>query len=354
MISAVQRRRSLVVTVGVVFSTAFLGANGASAARRVDLRLDQIQVIGTHNSYHLPPRSNLPATDLTNIAQAPLDVQLEVQNVRSFELDAYNGPDFDVFHGLITDDKSTCPTMANCLEVIDDWSRAHRKHVPILLLLEPKQLPTSSNVGVQRAIDAVAAAKGYKNWDAAGFNRLDKLVRKAFGKHLITPDDVRGKSKTLREAVLDRGWPSLRKSLGKVVVVLNTGSPLRDVFIGRRTSLQGRAMFVTASVHAPSAAVVKRDEPDNVPGIRGLVRQHFIVRTRADTDGVQARVNSSERSERALRSGAQIVSTDYPVPDLDVSPYMVGFPDGGPVRCNPVSAPKRCRNGDLPERPLRA
>jgi hypothetical protein len=354
MISAVRRRRTLVVIVGVAVTTAWLGATGAHAARRVDLRLDQIQVIGTHNSYHLPPRSNLAATDLTNIAQAPLDVQLEVQNVRSFELDAYNGPNFDVFHGLITDDKSTCPTMGSCLDVIDEWSRHHRKHVPILILLEPKQLPTSTNVGVQRAIDTVAAAKGYKNWDAAGFNRLDKLVRTTFGKHLLTPDDVRGDYKTLREAVLDRGWPSLRKSLGKVVVVLNTGDPLRDVFIGRRTSLQSRAMFVTASGHAPSAAVIKRDDPDNLAGMRELVRQHFIVRTRADTDGIEARLNSSERSERALRSGAQIVSTDYPVPDLDVSPYMVGFPDGGPIRCNPVNAPKRCRNSDLPERPLRA
>lgn len=354
MICAMRCRRTFAVVVTAALSTALFGPTSVGAARRVDVRLDQIQVIGTHNSYHLPPRSNLPATDLTNIAQAPLDVQLEVQNVRSFELDAYNGPDFDVFHGLITDDKSTCRTMAICLDVIDEWSRHHRRHVPILLLLEPKQLPTSTNAGVQRAIDSVATAHGYKSWDAEGFNRLDKLVRKTFGTHLITPDDVRGDSKTLRSAVLDRGWPSLRKSLGKVVVVLNTGDPLRDVFIGRRTSLQGRAMFVTASIHAPSAAVIKRDEPDNVPAIQGLVRQHFIVRTRADIDGLQARLNSPERSVKALRSGAQIVSTDYPVPNLDVSPYVVGFPDGGPVRCNPVSEPKRCRDSDLPERPLRA
>ncbi len=79
----------------------------AGSGRKQPLRLDQIQVIGTHNSYHLPPRTGLLPDDPLNIAQAPLDVQLEDQNVRSFELDAYNGPDFPVFHGLITDERPT-------------------------------------------------------------------------------------------------------------------------------------------------------------------------------------------------------------------------------------------------------
>ena len=349
MIFGVGRHRTLAASIGVAVTVALMPAQGASAARTPSLRLDQIQVIGTHNSYHLPPSDNLPALDITNIAQAPLDVQLEDQNVRSFELDAYNGPSFDVFHGLITDDNTTCPTMADCLGVIKTWSRQHRKHTPILILVEPKELPTSTNPDAQGAIDAVAADHGYTNWDAAGLDRLDKVVRQVFGKRLITPDDVRGKFKTLREAVVERGWPALRKSLGKVIVALNTGGTLRDLFIGTRTSLQRRAMFVTASVHAPSAAVVKRDEPDNVRAIQGLVRQHFIVRTRADVDGLQARINSPERSVRALRSGAQIVSTDAPGPNPNVGPYVVQLPNGGPVRCNPVSAPKDCQDAKLPD-----
>src|SRR5688500_2732309 len=225
MISAVRRHRASIVVVCTVIVATAIGVLPAGAARKVKIRLDQIQTIGTHNSYHLPPRSGLPPLEVTNIAQAPLDVQLEDQNVRSFELDAYDGPNFPVFHSLITDEQTTCLTMRECLEVIDTWSRKHRKAVPITILLEPKALPMSPNLGVQGAIDSGAAERGYTNWDVASLGRLDALVRRVFGKRLLTPDDVRGKYKTLREAIIDRGWPSLKTSRGKIVVALNTGDP---------------------------------------------------------------------------------------------------------------------------------
>jgi hypothetical protein len=106
-------------------------------------------------------------------------------------------------------------------------------------------------------------------------------------------------------------------------------------------------MFVTAEPDAPSAAVVKVDDPD-VALIQRLVREHFIVRTRADADTVDARANDTTRRDLALRSGAQIVSTDYPVPDPTINPeYFVQLPGGRPGRCNPVQAPARCRAVDV-------
>ena len=48
--------------------------------------------------------------------------------------------------------------------------------------------------------------------------------------------------------------------------------------------------------------------------IAALVRDGYIVRTRADADTFEARTNSTERRDRALGSGAQYVSTDYPEP----------------------------------------
>jgi hypothetical protein len=44
----------------------------------------------------------------------------------------------------------------------------------------------------------------------------------------------------------------------------------------------------------------------------------------------------------AIESGAQIVSTDYPVPDLTISEYVVRLPDERSAACNPISAPRRC------------
>ena len=349
MISAMPGRRVWIALIGVVGASALVPPATAGAGRAPEVRLDQVQVIGTHNSYHLPPRKGLLARDPINIAQAPLDVQLEEQNVRSFELDAYDAPRFPVFHSMIVDEKTTCPTMRACLEVINEWSREHRRHVPILILVEPKQIPTLPTPDSQLAINRYAREHGISNWDADSLDALDDVVRDVFGRRLLTPDDVRGKYKTLRGAVVDRGWPTLEKSRGKVVVVLNKGGELRDTFLDGHEILQKRAMFVTADAQAPSAAVVKRDDPDDIAEIKRLVRHNFIVRTRSDSGGVQARLNDVERRTDALRSGAHIISTDYPVANPLVGPYVVKLPGGGPVRCNPVNAPEGCRRSALPE-----
>ena len=51
----------------------------------------------------------------------------------------------------------------------------------------------------------------------------------------------------------------------------------------------------------------------------------YVVRTRADADTVEARSGDTTPRDAALASGAQWVSTDYPVPDPDFGSYFVGF-----------------------------
>ena len=66
------------------------------ATRREDLRLNQIQVIGSHNSYHFAPPadSSHPEEDQStrpdawNYTHPPLAAQLE-RGVRQFELDVF-------------------------------------------------------------------------------------------------------------------------------------------------------------------------------------------------------------------------------------------------------------------------
>ena len=63
-----------------------------------DLRLNQIQVIGTHNSYHVAPSSAL-MTMFAGVAKEwqythrPLGEQLEQLGVRQFELDVFADDD---------------------------------------------------------------------------------------------------------------------------------------------------------------------------------------------------------------------------------------------------------------------
>jgi hypothetical protein len=169
------------------------------------------------------------------------------------------------------------------------------------------------------------------------------VVRTAFRTQLITPDEVRGKRATLRGAIRSSGWPTLAATRGRVMVILNSPKQ-RTAYLAGKASLQGRPMFVIApTASQPSAAFASVAIPD-AARIGKLLHQHMIVRTAADANGVEARANDLARATTAIGSGAQIVVTDYPVPDPTVGPYVVKLPTTTVARCDPVTTPKRCRD----------
>jgi len=327
------------MTAAVVVVAAVAGAPQSASANRLDstLRTNQVQVLATHNSYHIQQDAPIQSSPTTQYTHAPLDQQLDL-GVRGFEIDVVNAPDgqFPVLHSPVVDNTSNCTPLAQCLQVTRAWSKAHPGHVPIFILLEPK------NDDVDFVIDPTL-----RRFDAAGVDQLDKTVRSSLGRQLITPDSVRGKAKTLRAAVTGRGWPSLGKTRGKVLVALNTGGVIRDTYLQGHPSLEGQPMFVTASARSPAAAVIKMDETDELR-IRQLVKQGFIVRTHADDGLVEARANDVTRRDLALRSGAQIVSTDFEVAVPAIGgDYVVQIPGGTPARCDRVNAPNNCRPSDV-------
>jgi Phosphoinositide phospholipase C, Ca2+-dependent len=325
------------ITAAIVVVAVVVGSPRAGANRLDDtLRLNQVQVLATHNSYHVQQDVPIASPPTQQYTHAPLDQQLDL-GVRGFELDVVNAPDgqFPVLHTPMIDATSNCTPLAQCLQVTRTWSRAHPGHVPIFILVEPRDDPIDFVIDPQ-----------LRQFDAAGLDQLDALVRSALGRQLITPDSVRGKAKTLRAAVTGRGWPTLGKTRGKIMVILNTGGPVRDAYRQGHPSLEKRAMFVTSGERSPAAAVIKVDTPDE-PLIQQLVKDGFIVRTRADGDLVEARANDVTRRDLVLRSGAQIVSTDFEVPVPTISEYVVAIPDGTPARCDPVNAPKNCRPSDV-------
>jgi hypothetical protein len=328
--------------VAVFVTGAVVASSTSAGANRLDdtLRTNQVQVLATHNSYHIQQDSPVASSPTTQYTHAPLDQQLD-RGVRGFELDVANAPDgqFPVLHTPVVDNTSNCTPIARCLEEVRRWSTAHPGHVPIFILIEPK------NDDIDFTIDPTL-----RRFDAAGLDQLDAVVRSSLGRQLITPDSVRGDAKTLRAVVTRGGWPTLAGTRGKILVALNTSGAIRDAFLQGHPSLQGRAMFVTAEERSPAAAVIKMDDPDE-QRIRQLVKEGFIVRTRADADLVEARNRDVTRRDLALRSGAQIVSTDFEVPVPAIGgDYVVQIPGGTPARCDPVNAPKRCRPSDVENR----
>ena len=325
--------------------------------------MNQIQVIGTHNSYHIAPGKGLldiigkineewrEALDYTH---RPLPEQLEKLGIRQIELDVFadpegglyskprlaalaggNGdpdgeldkPGMKVLHIQDLDFRTTVLTLKGALGQVRQWSKKHPRHVPVMILLEVKDDRPAALV--TRPV----------KFDRAQLEAVEDEILAVFGKReIILPDDVRGEAKTLREAVLKDGWPDLDSVRGKVMFALDNGGAVRDRYLRGNPSLEGRVMFATVGENDPGAAFFKLNDPvGSFEKIRHLVAAGFIVRTRADAGTFEARKNDTTRRDRALSSGAQFVSTDYPVADERLSEYRVGFEDGRVVRENPVS-----------------
>src|SRR5215831_13558069 len=96
------------------------GAPGWDAGPALPLTIEALQVIGTHNSYHIAPAIAFDASH--KYTQLPLDQQL-AGGVRALELDLHLRSDgvFEIYHITIIDPNTTCSTLSDCLHVVAVW-----------------------------------------------------------------------------------------------------------------------------------------------------------------------------------------------------------------------------------------
>jgi hypothetical protein len=292
------------------------------------LRLNHLQIKGTHNSYHLPPEELV--TLEWDYTHAPLDEQLEDLDVRQVEIDVHWHPEvgFRVYHIPILDDRSTCDTFAECLGILKAWSDAHPDHIPLFILVEPKD-----------DIDPHKIAGHYDDLDA-------EILAVWPQARLITPDDVRGAHPDLRTALATDGWPLLQDSRGKALFQMLDSEKHREAYLAPDPTLAGRPMFVRGGPDEPWGAIL---EVGSVVGreeeVQGLVAQGYLVRSTADSTDPEDAATNPARAQAALDGGSHLISTDFPAP-VEGS-YWFHFPEDGPARCNPINAPAGCVDGAL-------
>lgn len=241
-------------------------------------------------------------------------------------------PGFKVLHMQDIDVRSTCMTLIACLTDVRDWSKQHPQHLPIFILIETKE-------GKDRNLPNAVVPEPFT---APVFDALDKEIRSIFKTdEMITPDDVRGDSATLVEAVHAGRWPTLAQARGKVIFLLDQRH-VEPIYTKGHPSLRGRVLFTNAQPGAPDAAFTEENDGSREE-IDALVKQGYLVRTRTDESTDQARTNDTTRRDLALSSGAQMISTDYPPSEPSQwTKYVVEFPDGLVARCNPVTKPVGC------------
>ena len=334
----------LLVLVGLVWSPAPQGA---------ELRLNDVQLLGSHNSYKqaMPPdrlsalREADPALALAlDYQHPPLATQLDL-GVRKLELDVFYDPGgalfgrartgaadesaFPVLHVQNLDGRSHCANLLDCLAVIRAWSDDHAGHLPLFVSFNAK--------------DAVIDRPGFLRplpFGEDAWMALDAELRAALGARLLSPAEVFADG--------DLSWPALDEARGRVIAVLDEGGEKRRQYAQR---WRERAMFATLPAGEPGAAILIVNDPvAEFERIRSLVRAGYIVRTRADADTAEARRGDTARRDAAWASGAQLVSTDYYQPGgFPGTGYRVTVPGGGAGRCNPVRVEEPCRLGAAPQ-----
>jgi len=344
------------------------------------LRINDLQVLGSHNSYHLRPAPEAYAAiealsavlaESIDYSHRSLTEQLEDFGVRQFEIDVFadpdgglyasraampvvglpaesglaelDGPGFKVLHTQDFDFETNCLTLQICLAEIAAWSDANPDHLPLMIMIEVKE----------ESVPDAAADAGLElpdlpiEWtipvitDADTMNELDEELVAAMGDdRIIRPDDVRGDRATLEEAVLADEWPTIDESRGKVMFsMVNTGAA-RDIYRLPSDVLAGRVMFTTSSPGDPDAAFLRIDDP--IGGAEEIAQRSaegYLIRTRTDSPTADARTGDTTRREAAVGSGAHFLSTDYYAED---PAFGTGYAVPLPPVCNPVSAPDEC------------
>jgi hypothetical protein len=386
--------RSLSFVAGVIL--AVLGAGGAEAASGCDLHaktageagqgcarawfdanlhINQVQLVGTAESYKLRPSASVlglirmgSAEDAKELdfAEPTIIDQLDL-GARSLEFDVANDPKgglyahpagalmamelvsdkyvhdmdqpgFKVIHILDIDFNSSCMTLVSCLRAVAGWSRAHPDHLPIVIGIRTNDDKTP-----------MPGATHPQKFDAAAFDALDATILSVFHRdQIITPDMVQGSYPSLRDAVLAQAWPTLGAARGKVIFLLDDAREKIVLYRVNRHVLEKRVMFVATDAQSPAAAFITVENPGKAPGvISQAVKAGFMVHTFADADTKEARANDTARRDKAFASGAQIISTDFVVADPRIGKYQVRLPKGHGGQCDVLFAPQRCAGLDV-------
>ncbi|GMH33994.1 hypothetical protein BSKO_01828 [Bryopsis sp. KO-2023] len=268
-----------------------------------DVKLNEIQVLHSHNSFHVAPNADLLDLLKSPVVQSALldpgllgsiqsleyshvslTEQLKKFGVRSFELDVFydpegglfasragaklaglNGtsddpawkePGYKVFHIPDLDFETTCVGLQSCLTEIRTWSEENPDHIPITIYIEPQSFDTEKALGqdgtslvetllqVQEGEPRKLATTLPINTKA--FEALKEEILEALdSSQLITPDELTKNSGSLKEVIIDAGnWPTVSELRGRIVIVISP--PFTDELLRIYPNLKGSPFFPSA------------------------------------------------------------------------------------------------------------
>ncbi len=280
------------------------------------VKFNEVAFLGTHNSYQTKATDEYTKLynyidiltfgavkgEKSSFSMDTLTQQLEL-GIRNLEIDIETvvkekNISFIVSHDPLLDNSSSCYDFETALEEIKLWSDANPNHLPVSIIIEPKE--------------NLIPVNGLKNFNLEYSEYLDEIIRKKLGDTLLTPAEMTEGFSSFKEMRENDGWLPLEKTLGRVLVLLHD-TEVTDEYISRDVSIKSQAMFPMLSFDDrdesyTSFILCNKTNTAIENKAEAIDRCNLIVRTRAD----KYLEFSDERYERTDICGSQIISTDYP------------------------------------------
>lgn len=301
------------------------------------MKFNEMSFLGTHNSYQTAPieetrelfRSfealsfGIYNSEAIEFYSETLTQQLNC-GLRSFEIDIETFDrdgdiSFTCMHSPYFEMSTSCYDFSLALKEIALWSDNNPGHLPITIIIEPKSVFLPLEDMKFFSFDYALA--------------LDETLREGLGDKLFTPADMLRDYESFGEMRAADDWCEVKDMLGKVVVLLHDCGATED-YIAIDESVKTQAMFPMlreGDADRDCASFILCNKPEQLLKIKDEVigEKKIMVRTRADSFASA----TDKRRDDAFASGANIISTDYPVrTDNGKNDYVVTFGGSATVR----------------------
>ncbi len=294
------------------------------------IKFNEIIFLGTHNSYQTPNTAitkklfrnlseltfGLVSSEALKFYSPTLTQQLNT-GIRSLEMDIEtfdrNGEiSFTCMHSPYFEMTTSCYDFELAMKEIVLWSDNNPNHLPITIIIEPKT--------------SFIPLEDMKFFNLGYVKEFENVLRKSLGDKLFTPADMLRDYSSFGEMRAADDWCKVKDMLGKVIILLHETN-VTENYINLDPSVKSQLMFPMLrekDIDRDCTSFILSNKPNELLEISDEVinEKKIIVRTRAD----KFTEITEDRLEGALRSGAQIVSTDYPYrEDLKPGEYFVSF-----------------------------
>ncbi|GJP85244.1 hypothetical protein CLOP_g15368, partial [Closterium sp. NIES-67] len=243
------------------------------------LRINEVQVVGSRNSYHVAPEPEvmkwlwesgmMSFARTANFTHKPLQEQLSAgyrflhfdvlydpQGGRYASPNVYqridrapntqlnlNEPGYKVMRMQDVDFLSTCGTLRDCLAAVKAFSDDHPRHLPITISID-----FGEGSPIMRRL-AQVLTRPLPITEQSLLDLEYEILSIIPRSQIITPDDVRGSHSSLAAAIATRSaWPALSTSSGRFLFLLSHAKAL-PLYRQMSPTLEGRLLFT-----APTAS----------------------------------------------------------------------------------------------------